>query len=103
MLKDAPIELALTKMRELLEVINRSEPEKRDAVLSVLTAILQTLVNLDRGSAAVVMATDFKGSIGLYTLNASEETVVALTTSVLAQLSGPSLDSLPLEQMGAMQ
>ena len=100
---DIPIELALTKMRELLELVNRSEPEKRDAVLSALTAILQTLVNLDNGSAAVVLATDFKGAMGLYTLNANEETVIALVQTVLAQLSHPSLDALPLEQMGAMQ
>ena len=103
MLKDVPIELALTKMRELLEVINRSEPEKRDAVLSALTAILQALVNIDSGSAAVVLCTDFKGSMGLYTLNANEETVIALAQSVLAQLGHVRLDDLPVEQMGAMQ
>lgn len=101
--KDVPIELALTKMRELLEVINRSEPEKRDAVLSALTAILQALVNIDSGSAAVVLCTDFKGSMGLYTLNANEKTVISLAQSVLAALSGASLDDLSVEQMGAMQ
>lgn len=101
--KDVPIELALTKMRELLEIVNRSDPDKRDAILQALTAILQALVNIDNGSAAVVLCTDFKGSMGLYTLNASEETVVALAQSVLAQLSGASLDDLPVEQMGAMQ
>lgn len=100
---DIPIELALTKMRELLEVINRSDQEKRDTILSALQAILQALVNIDNGSAAVVLATDFKGAMGLYTLNANEETVIALAQSVLAQLSSPSLDALPLEQMGAMQ
>lgn len=101
--KDVPIELALTKMRELLEIVSRSEQEKSDAVLSALTAILQALVNIDSGSAAVVLCTDFKGSMGLYTLNANEETVIALAQSVLAQLSGASLDDLPVEQMGAMQ
>ena len=100
---DIPIELALTKMRELLEIVSRSEQEKRDAILQALTAILQALVNIDSGSAAVVMCTDFKGSMGLYTLNANEETVIALAQSVLAQLSGASLDDLPVEAMGAVQ
>lgn len=100
---DIPIELALTKMRELLEIVSRSEQEKRDAILQALTAILQALVNIDSGSAAVVLCTDFKGSMGLYTLNANEKTVIALAQSVLAQLSGASLDDLPVEQMGAMQ
>ena len=101
--KEVPIETALAKMRELLEIVNRSDQEKRDAILSALQAILQALVNIDNGSAAVVMCADFKGAMGLYTLNANEETVIALAQSVLAQLSGASLDDLPVEQMGAMQ
>jgi hypothetical protein len=100
---DVPIELALTKMRELLELVTRSDPERRDAVLGALQAILQTLVNLDSGSAAVVLATDFKGSMGVYTLNANEETVVALAQTVLAQLQHIQLDNIPAEDMGAMQ
>ena len=97
------IESALAKMREVLELVNRSDPDKRDAILRALQASLQALVDLDHGSAAVVLSTDFKGSMGLYTLNANEETVAALAESVLTQLGHVRLDDLPVEQMGAVQ
>lgn len=101
--KEVPIDVVLAKMRELLEVINRSEPEKRDAVLSALTAILQALVNLDNGSAVAVLSTDFKGAMSVYTLNANEETVVALAQAALAHLGHVCLNDLPVEAMGAVQ
>lgn len=101
--KEVPVDAALAKMREVLELVNRSDPDRRDAILSALQAIFQALVNLESGSAAVVMSTNFKGSMGLYTLNANEDTVIALANSVLAQLGQVRLDDLPVEQLGAVQ
>jgi len=95
-------ELALEKMRELLETINKGDEEKRNAMLSALQAILQALINTDKGAAAVVLYTDFKGSMGVYSLNADQETVVGLAATVLEQLS-TSLDDIPVEHMGAVQ
>ncbi len=101
--KEVPIDAVLAKMREVLEMVNRSDQEKRDAILSALQAILQALVNLDNGSAVAVLSTDFKGAMSVYTLNANEETVVALAQSALAHLGHVCLNDLPVEAMGAVQ
>lgn len=95
-------DLALEKMRELLETINKGDEEKRNAMLSALQAILQAMINTDKGAAAVVLYTDFNGSMGVYTLNADEEIVAGLAATVLEQLS-TRLDDIPIAHMGAMQ
>jgi len=97
------IEEALSKMRELLALINRGDTERRDAMLSALQAIFQAMIDIDDGSAVVVMATNFKGSMGIYTLNAGEETVIGLARTLLARLDDTRLDDIPVEQMGAVQ
>ena len=101
--KEVPIDAVLAKMREVLEMVNRSDQEKRDATLSALQAILQALVNLDNGSAVAVLSSDFKGAMSVHTLNANEETFVVLAQSALAHLGHVRLNDLPVEAMGAVQ
>ena len=97
------IEPALVKMREVLEIVVKSDQERSDAILSALQAIIQTIANIDKGSAAVLLATDFNGKMGVYTLNANEETAVSMASTLLAHLGGVSLDTIPVEDMGAVQ
>jgi hypothetical protein len=101
--KQIDIEAALLKMRELLEMVNRGDTERRDAMLSALQAILQAMINIDDGAAVVVLATDFKGSMGVYTLNAGEDTVIGLARTLLGRLDDTRLDDIPVEHMGAVQ
>jgi len=97
------IEPALVMMREALEIVVKSNQEKSDAILAALQAMLRTLADIDKGSAAVLLATDFNGKMGVYTLNANKETAVAMASTLLTHLGGVSLATLPVEDIGAVQ
>lgn len=97
------IEPALAMMREVLEIVVKSNQEKSDAILAALQAMIRTLADIDKGSAAVLLATDLNGKMGVYTLNANEETAVSMASTLLVHLGGVSLDAIPVEDMGAVQ